>query len=217
MRLILNRHGQTASNLAQALDTAAPGAPLDETGLAQAEALVERLGTEGDDVDAVYSSTLLRAKMTAAPLARSRGLDVAEHAGLTEISAGELEMRNDPDAQLAYRDVFVRWLSGDLEAKIPGGEDGRSALERFDAVIEGARAEGAQPRRDAGDLACDPEHQLRFDIALTAATGQHRRGHTGDGGGFQLEASPLAGQAPGLAQRGREDPVGSRVPDVCIG
>ncbi|GAA5225732.1 histidine phosphatase family protein [Paeniglutamicibacter antarcticus] len=143
MRLILIRHGQTASNLAQALDTAAPGAPLDETGLAQAEALVERLGTEGDDVDAVYSSTLLRAKMTAAPLARSRGLDVAEHAGLTEISAGELEMRNDPDAQLAYRDVFVRWLSGDLEAKIPGGEDGRSALERFDAVIEGARAEGA--------------------------------------------------------------------------
>lgn len=143
MKLILIRHGQTASNLAQALDTAAPGAPLDETGLAQAEALVERLGTEGNDVEAVYSSTLLRAKMTAAPLARSRGLVVAEHAGLSEISAGELEMRNDPGAQLAYRDVFVRWLSGDLGAKIPGGEDGRSALERFDAVIEGAREEGA--------------------------------------------------------------------------
>ena len=81
MRLILIRHGQTASNLAQALDTAAPGAPLDETGMAQAEALVERLGA--DELDAVFSSTLLRAKMTATPLAQARGLVVAEHVGLT--------------------------------------------------------------------------------------------------------------------------------------
>ncbi|RAX47839.1 histidine phosphatase family protein [Arthrobacter sp. AQ5-05] len=142
MRLILIRHGQTASNVAQALDTAAPGAPLDETGMAQAQALVERLGAEGQDVDAVYSSTLLRARMTAGPLAQARGLQVAEHAGLSEISAGELEMRTDRDAQLAYRDVFFRWLSGDLAARVPGGEDARTALDRFDAVIEGARGAG---------------------------------------------------------------------------
>lgn len=142
MRLILIRHGQTASNVAQALDTAAPGAPLDETGIAQAQALVERLGAEGQDVDAVYSSTLLRARMTAAPLATARGLEVAEHAGLTEISAGVLEMRADRDAQLAYRDVFFRWLSGDLSARVPGGEDARTALDRFDSVIEQARDAG---------------------------------------------------------------------------
>ncbi|MBV1778941.1 histidine phosphatase family protein [Paeniglutamicibacter sp. ABSL32-1] len=140
MRLILIRHGQTASNVAQALDTAAPGAPLDETGLAQVRELVKRLGAE--DVDAVFSSPLLRAKMTATPLAESRGLIMAEHAGLSEISAGELEMRNDPEAQLAYRDVFFRWLSGDLAAKVAGGEDAHTALERFNVVIEQARAAG---------------------------------------------------------------------------
>ncbi|MDO2934014.1 histidine phosphatase family protein [Paeniglutamicibacter sulfureus] len=140
MRLILIRHGQTASNVAQALDTAAPGAPLDETGLAQARELVRRLGAE--DVDAVFSSPLLRAKMTATPLADSRGLVLAEHVGLSEISAGDLEMRNDPEAQLAYREVFFRWLSGDLAAKVAGGEDAHTALDRFNSVIEQARAAG---------------------------------------------------------------------------
>lgn len=140
MRLILIRHGQTASNVAQALDTAVPGAPLDETGLAQARALVQRLGAE--DLDAVFSSPLLRARMTAAPLAEAHGLMLAEHQGLSEISAGELEMRNDPEAQLAYRDVFFRWLAGDLAAKVAGGEDARTALDRFNTVIEQARAAG---------------------------------------------------------------------------
>lgn len=140
MRLILIRHGQTASNVAQALDTAAPGAPLDATGLAQAKALARKLGA--DEVDAVFSSNLLRAKMTASPLALARGLEVVEHAGLTEISAGELEMRKDSDAQLAYREVFFKWLSGDLSAKVPGGEDALTALARFDAVIEQAREAG---------------------------------------------------------------------------
>lgn len=144
MRLILIRHGQTASNVAQALDTSAPGAPLDETGLAQAVNLVARLEAELGEIDAVYSSNLLRAKMTAAPLAAARGMRVVEHAGLTEISAGDLEMRNDRDAQLAYREVFFRWLSGDLTAKVPGGEDARTALERFDSVIEQARDAGTR-------------------------------------------------------------------------
>lgn len=142
MRLILIRHGQTASNVAQALDTAAPGAPLDETGLAQVRTLVQRLGAE--DVDAVFSSPLLRAKMTAAPLAKAYGLVLAEHAGLSEISAGELEMRNDTEAQLVYRDVFFRWLAGDLAAKVTGGEDAHTALDRFDTVIERARAAGTE-------------------------------------------------------------------------
>ncbi|MGL3807792.1 histidine phosphatase family protein [Paeniglutamicibacter sp. R2-26] len=142
MRLLLIRHGETASNVAQALDTAAPGAPLNEVGLAQAESLALQLAE--DRLDAVYSSPLIRARMTATPLAAARGLMLAEHAGLSEISAGDLEMRTDAEAQLAYRDVFFRWLQGDLTAKIPGGEDGRTALDRFSAVIEQAGAEGTE-------------------------------------------------------------------------
>lgn len=142
MKLLLIRHGETASNVVQALDTAAPGAPLNEVGVAQAEQLARELAAE--ELDAVYSSPLIRAKMTATPMAATRGLAVAEFAGLSEISAGDLEMRTDLEAQLAYRDVFFKWLQGDMQAKIPGGEDGRTALERFSSVIERATAEGVE-------------------------------------------------------------------------
>lgn len=142
MRLLLIRHGETASNVVQALDTAAPGAPLNEVGVVQAEKLALSLGKE--KLDAVYSSPLIRAKMTATPIVLPRGLILAEHAGLSEISAGELEMRTDLDAQLAYRDVFFKWLQGDLSAKIPGGEDGRTALDRFSAVVEQAQHDGVE-------------------------------------------------------------------------
>ena len=59
MRLILIRHGQTQSNVDGALDTAFPGAPLDDVGLAQAEALVYAIAHEA--IDALYCSTLTRA------------------------------------------------------------------------------------------------------------------------------------------------------------
>ena len=140
MRLLLIRHGETASNVVQALDTAAPGAPLNEVGVAQAERLALELANES--LEAIYSSPLIRAKMTASPLVVKRGLILGEHRGLSEISAGELEMRNDLDAQLAYRDVFFKWLQGDLKAKIPGGEDGNTALERFSHVISQAKQDG---------------------------------------------------------------------------
>ena len=103
--------------MVQALDTAAPGAPLNDVGVAQAERLAKQLATE--ELDAVYSSPLIRAKMTATPLATTRGLLLAEYAGLREISAGELEMRTDLEAQLAYRDVFFKWLQGDLHGEDP--------------------------------------------------------------------------------------------------
>lgn len=140
MRLLLIRHGETASNVVQALDTAAPGAPLNEVGVAQAEKLALRLASES--LEAIYSSPLIRAKMTATPLVVERGLILGEHHGLSEISAGELEMRTDLEAQLAYRDVFFKWLQGDLTAKISGGEDGNTALERFSSVISQAKQDG---------------------------------------------------------------------------
>lgn len=142
MKLLLIRHGETASNVVQALDTAAPGAPLNEVGVAQAEQLAQELAAQ--DLEAVYSSPLIRARMTATPMAIARGMEVAEFAGLSEISAGELEMRTDLEAQLAYRDVFFKWLQGDMQAMVPGGENGRMALDRFSAVIEHAAAEGVE-------------------------------------------------------------------------
>lgn len=133
MRLILIRHGQTPSNVEHHLDTAVPGPGLTALGREQAAALPGALGTE--PIDAVFASNLVRTQLTAAPLAAALKLPVEVREGLREISAGELEMRNDREAILAYLKTIYRWVSGETEVRMPGGPDGASTLARFDDVV----------------------------------------------------------------------------------
>lgn len=142
MRLHLVRHGQTPSNLISALDTAAPGAPLTAEGRRQAEAVGQVLAAE--PLDAVYASTLDRARATAAEIARPHGLEVQVREGLREVLAGELEMRTDPASVHRYLGTMVAWASGDLDAEMPGGESGRATLDRFDAVVDELLSSGAR-------------------------------------------------------------------------
>lgn len=133
MRLILVRHGQSPSNVIRALDTRVPGPPLTELGIEQAEALPEALRDEA--IDVVYASSMRRAQMTAEPLARVRGLPVVVRDGLREVTAGDLEMRNDDAAVDFYLETIFAWPAGDLERRMPGGENGVEAFRRFDEVI----------------------------------------------------------------------------------
>lgn len=141
MRLHLIRHGQTPSNLVAALDTAAPGAPLTEEGRQQARVVGEAFADAR--LDAVYASTLDRARATAAEVARPHGLDVLTREGLREVLAGDLEMRSDPPSVRQFLETLVAWATGDLGARMPGGETGRETLDRFDAVVEEMRGSGA--------------------------------------------------------------------------
>ena len=142
MRLLLVRHGQTASNVRHLLDTTVPGPPLTDLGQEQARALVEVLA--GERVGCVAASSQRRAQQTAAPLAGALGLDVHVLDGLREISAGDLEMRGDPESVRAYLDVVGAWAAGDLDRTVPGGEDGRSFAARYDAAVgEAVRLAGA--------------------------------------------------------------------------
>ncbi|WP_369214921.1 histidine phosphatase family protein [Streptomyces flavofungini] len=136
MRLLLIRHGQTPSNLKHLLDTAEPGPALTPLGQQQAAALPEALA--GEDIGALYASTLLRTQLTAAPLAARTGLEVRVRDGLRELSAGDLEMRGDEDAIDTYMGTAFAWSAGDTGLRMPGGEYGTEALARFDSVIEEA-------------------------------------------------------------------------------
>ena len=133
MRLILIRHGQTPSNVEHYLDTAVPGPGLTELGLEQAAALPEALGHE--PVDGIFASNLVRTRLTAAPLAAALGLPVEIRDGLREISAGDLEMRNDRDSIVTYLKTVYRWVQGETDVRMPGGPDGAATLGRFDSVI----------------------------------------------------------------------------------
>ena len=60
-------------------------------GEVQCELVAERL--RGEKIDAIYSSDIYRARRTAAPLAREKGLPVILEPGLREIDSGEGEDR----------------------------------------------------------------------------------------------------------------------------
>ncbi len=145
MRLLLIRHGQTPSNVLGLLDTAPPGPGLTDLGVEQAAALPATLADQR--IDLIAASTQTRARLTAAPLAAARGLDVVVRDGLCEVPAGDLEMRGDQDAVRAYLTTVREWMGGNLDLPMPGGPTGAQVLARFDAVVK----EVATQLADRGD------------------------------------------------------------------
>jgi len=129
VRLYLIRHGQTESNVNHVLDTVHPGAPLDETGLAQAETLADRLA--GEPIEAVYASDLTRAVQTAQPLADRLGRPVHQLPGLREIPAGVQERNTDWSI---YVSALVRWAE-EPHFRLERSEDAHNFFARFDAAI----------------------------------------------------------------------------------
>ena len=134
MRLILVRHGETASNVKMALDSLPPGPPLTDAGVAQAAALAEQLAAE--PVEAVYASTAVRAQQTAEPVAAAHGLAVEVVDGVQEIFCGDLEGRHDREAFEIFIATVKRWAEGDLDVPLPGGESGRQVLDRYLAAVD---------------------------------------------------------------------------------
>lgn len=133
MRLLLIRHGQTPHNVMGALDTAYPGAGLTPLGEAQAAAIPDALREHR--VSRVYASSRVRTQLTAAPLARRRGLEVVVRDGLEEIAAGDLEMLSDAASVQAYAGCVGEWLHGALDRRMPGGTTGLEFYERYDAAL----------------------------------------------------------------------------------
>lgn len=136
MRLILVRHGETASNVERLLDTGHPGAPLNDRGLDQAAAVVERLA--GEPVEAVFSSDLVRAHQTATPLAEKLGLQVTPLAAFREIFAGDDDMSEDWQP---YVDVLTAWFT-DPTAKLANGESWLEFEQRWDSGVQAVEDTG---------------------------------------------------------------------------
>ncbi|MFJ3249863.1 histidine phosphatase family protein [Streptomyces sp. NPDC086782] len=142
MRLLLIRHAQTPSNVGHLLDTRIPGPGLTRLGEQQAAALPRALA--GEDIQALYASTLVRTQLTARPLAAERGLDVIVRDGIREVSAGDLETEpGDSERGRMYMRTLLGWAAGDTRSRIPGGESGTEVLARYDAVVAEATADGA--------------------------------------------------------------------------
>jgi len=86
MTILLVRHGETDGNAARILQR--PDVPLNDRGLRQAEQVARRLSALG--FARILCSDLLRARMTAAPLAARSGVAIEQSPLLQERNFGDL-------------------------------------------------------------------------------------------------------------------------------
>lgn len=219
MKLLLIRHGQTPGNVLGQLDTAHPGPGLTELGERQAEAMARSLAHE--PIGALYSSTLVRTRMTAAPLGRLHNLDVEVLEGVQEIEAGALEMLTDQESIRRYLETVFSWAAGELDRRMPAGPDGHEFFGRFDAAVarvaERASARehaaaavvshGAAIRTWAGSRAKGVDHEfaarhMLANTGIVALEGDPDSGWTL----IHWDGSPIGGLA--LADPTAEDPAG---------
>lgn len=222
MKLLLIRHGQTPGNVLGQLDTAHPGPGLTELGERQAEAMARSLANE--PIDALYASTLIRTQITAAPLGKLRNLEVEVLEGLHEIEAGSLEKLTDHESHKRYMGTVFSWAAGDLDRRMPAGQDGHEFFGRFDAAIaevvkRAGRLEhgtaavvshGAAIRTWAGRRAADAGHEfaakhILANTGIVAVEGDPEAGWKL----IHWDGSPVGGLA--LADPTAEDPTGRDV------
>jgi broad specificity phosphatase PhoE len=130
MTILIVRHGETDGNAARILQR--PEVPLNERGMRQAELLARRLSAHG--FVRILCSDLLRARMTAAPIAACSGVAIEESPLLQERNFGDL--RGMPYASLAENPFGP-------DVAPPNGEDWPTFFERvagaFAFIVERRR------------------------------------------------------------------------------
>ena len=122
------RHGYTALNSAERY-WGRTDVELSTDGLRQAERLRDRLATE--KIDAIYSSNLKRALVTAETITSRHRLEVITCAEMDEMNFGELEGMTFDDIHRLHPEVVKLWRRGDPKLKFPGGE----SLEEFNRRV----------------------------------------------------------------------------------
>lgn len=123
----LARHGESDWNVARRWQGHIDR-PLTATGRKQALALADRL--DGEEIEAVYSSDLLRARETAAVVAHRLGLDVRELPDLREIDVGSFGGLTWVEANERFPGALDRLRAGDL-----AWEDGETYEEMAARVL----------------------------------------------------------------------------------
>jgi len=130
----LIRHGESLSN-AEGRVQGRADVPLSPLGRRQAEVLAgwaRRL----DGVTEIWSSPLVRARATAAPMAEALGLEVQVCEELAELHAGVFQGHFWDDLERMFPDAVARWRSGDPDYAIPGGESRAALAARGRAALE---------------------------------------------------------------------------------
>ncbi|WP_033287920.1 histidine phosphatase family protein [Amycolatopsis jejuensis] len=166
--VILLRHGKSTANGSGVLAGRTPKVGLDDTGRAQAAALVERFA--GVPLAELVVSPMLRCKQTVAPLAAERGMGKTTEPRLSEVDYGEWTGR---ELKTLVKEPLWRVVQAHPSAAVfPGGE-GLAAMQA--RAVAAIRAHDARITAEHGDhavwVACS--HGDVIKAILADALGQH--------------------------------------------
>lgn len=158
--LYLVRHGETEYNRCGIVQGGGVDSDINSTGRAQARALADRLGSV--DVDALYASTLRRAKQTAdivavphEPVSRTYLRD------LNEMDWGVFEGEPQSETRDAsMREIKSAWRSGTYDRRV---EEGESIQE---VQLRARRAVNHIVRREAGNTVLVVTHGRYLRVLL---------------------------------------------------
>ncbi len=128
----LVRHGATDWNL-QGRYQGQADIPLNSVGLEQARAMADKLATE--NIVAIYSSSLQRARQTAQALADRVGLPVHTDPRLQEVSLGKWEGQLFTDIHQRFPELIAERRANPIYFRPPDGETVAEVVERAVAAV----------------------------------------------------------------------------------
>ena len=129
--IFLARHGESDWNVEKRFQGHSDR-PLTNRGREQAHALADLVASE--EIDAVYTSPLSRARETAEIVAARAGLEPVALPELREVDTGSWSGLSRADVEARFPDGFTRWRSGGS-----GWEDGETYEEMAERVIGALR------------------------------------------------------------------------------
>lgn len=161
--LLLTRHGETVWHHDNRYAGGSSDIDLTEHGHAQARALAAWSRTQ--DIDAVYSSPVRRARETAVPVGEALGLPVTTVEGLREVDFGVAEGRTIGELLDLDADVVHRFRADPVRHPFPGSEPPQSAADRA------ARAVREIAVQQAGGRVLVVAHNTLLRLALCQLLG----------------------------------------------
>jgi broad specificity phosphatase PhoE len=138
MRLLLTRHGHV-DGLAPARFRGRAELDLTPTGLAQAEALAQRIARQWKPA-AIYTSGLWRCVVTGTKIAAATGAPASVMDGLMDLDYGAWQMRTHDEVRAEAPDVFKLWHTAPQLMRFPGGESVQDLLARTSDALRTAIA-----------------------------------------------------------------------------
>lgn len=138
MHLFLIRHGETDWN-SEGRVQGHTDTPLNVRGIEQAGKLAARLATE--KIDAVYTSPLARARVTADRIAHALGVVAIPDERLKEKYLGDLEGITEAEFEQQHAELYRAWRANAVHYSLPGEEAPPALQERVQAFLDHVRGE----------------------------------------------------------------------------